>query len=122
MASNLELHRGGENIWTRKPAHHLDAERLVTGALAAAFLAAGLRRRTCGGLMLAASGVTLAWWAFAPSDERRARWEGIRRLRPAWFGGGEDEVTEASEESFPASDAPSWTSSAAEPDYQTRMR
>jgi hypothetical protein len=69
----------------------------------------GLRRRSVTGTFLAGIGGSLAWWAITGegdvSDARR--WFGQVLERAGWTR--DDMIYQTSAESFPASDAPSWT-------------
>ena len=108
MAMNLELHRGDESIWDRSDDRfNWDAERWLLATAAAAFLILGLRRRSVTGLALILGSGALAWWASSEMDQRRHRRGRLRAALPA--RSLEDPIAEASEQSFPASDAPSWT-------------
>jgi hypothetical protein len=110
---NLSIHRAPESVWNRRGWTGSAQELIVTGWLAgtagAALVVQGLRRRSKAGRVLVGFGGGLVWWAVSGrrGDLSNARRWFLRVLDP-WFG-PQDPVQKSSKDSFPASDAPSWT-------------
>ena len=110
---NLTTHRAAESVWERRgwdgTREQLAATRWLVGIGGTVLALQGLRQRSIVGSLLAGVGSGLAWWALTGEGDlsEARRWVGqtIERvgLRP------EDRVHDESAESFPASDAPSWT-------------
>ena len=109
MPLNLVQHREGPSVWERPTTRdQWDVERWLAAMVAGALFLAGVRRRTMAGWMLTAGSGALAWWAASAVDTRNLRRGQFFAALPRTER--EDRIGEASEESFPASDAPSWTS------------
>jgi hypothetical protein len=110
---NLTTHRAPSSVWDRRgwdgTREQLAMTRWLLGIGGTALAVQGLRQRSVAGSILAGFGGGLAWWAFTGegdlSDARRFFGQLVERAGRR----RDDPVHDASADSFPASDAPAWT-------------
>ena len=111
LSKNLMNARSSVNVWDRRPSglQAYDQERWLTATCGSALAAVGLRRGGFGGGLLATLGATLAVRAaMGRHDFRVARhWIDCAMAERGWTR--KDVVNDAAEDSFPASDTPSFT-------------
>ena len=88
---------------------HATATRWLLGGSGVALALQGMRQKGVARAVLTGVGGTLAWWALAGDGEMPDTRRWLSSLAEKIRGLTEDPVHEASADSFPASDAPSFT-------------
>jgi hypothetical protein len=110
---NLRAHReAGTSVWDRRGwdgTTEYAMTRWLVGVGGGALAIEGIRRRGATGSFFAGLGGTLVWWALTGQGDLSGarRWFADALEHAPWRS--PDQVHEASADSFPASDAPSFT-------------
>ena len=111
LSKNLIISRAPVSVWDRKKSglNLHDQERWLTAIAGSALAIAGARRGGFTGGLLATLGATVAVRAAIGRHDYRVAhaWVESTARERGWTR--KDIVNDAAEESFPASDTPSWT-------------